>query len=218
MYFRFMDIIDNSQKLELQKLWSSHLKMDQLTKFALCKYLGRELQHHIDLKQVEKRATEILNGLGCNNQMQRTKIRNFSGGWRLRLPSALFINPTILMLDKPTNHLVGCLCGCFSGAIELRIGGKEKNRSRSRSLSPHRSRGRDMGRGNTRDQDRARSSSRGGTNKPDTHSTERIHSVGNGWMGSSGTGKGEVDGWGMEMSNYVKMDGATKRHSGNHFS
>ncbi|PWA83475.1 hypothetical protein CTI12_AA061800 [Artemisia annua] len=87
MYFRFMDIIDNSQKLELQKLWSSHLKMDQLTKFALCKYLGRELQHHIHLK------------------MQRKKIRNFSGGWRLRLPSALFINPTILMLDKPTNHL-----------------------------------------------------------------------------------------------------------------
>lgn len=39
------------------------------------------------------------------NEMQRKKIKDFSGGWRLRLPSALFINPTILMLDKTTNHL-----------------------------------------------------------------------------------------------------------------
>ncbi|PWA86212.1 Zinc finger, CCCH-type [Artemisia annua] len=56
---------------------------------------------------------------------------------------------------------------------ERRVGGKDRDRSRSRSLSPHRSRGRDMGRGNTRDQGRARSPSRGGTNKPDSDSTER---------------------------------------------
>ncbi|XP_072968437.1 ABC transporter F family member 1-like [Typha angustifolia] len=61
----------------------------------------------IDASTAEKRAAEILYGLGFNKQMQAKKTQDFSGGWRMRisLARALFMNPTILLLDEPTNHL-----------------------------------------------------------------------------------------------------------------
>jgi len=61
----------------------------------------------LDPGTAQKRAAEILWGLGFTAAMQRKKTKDFSGGWRMRisLAKALFIRPMVLLLDEPTNHL-----------------------------------------------------------------------------------------------------------------
>lgn len=54
-----------------------------------------------------KRAGSILNGLGFTPEMQMKKTKDFSGGWlmRISLAKALYLNPSFLILDEPSNHL-----------------------------------------------------------------------------------------------------------------
>jgi len=61
----------------------------------------------LDVDTAQKRAGEILHGLGFTKEMQSKKTKDFSGGWRMRiaLAKALFVTPTMLLLDEPTNHL-----------------------------------------------------------------------------------------------------------------
>lgn len=61
----------------------------------------------IGASSAEGRAAAILNGLGFTNDDLRRPIKEFSGGWRMRLAlaAALFQPSDILLLDEPTNHL-----------------------------------------------------------------------------------------------------------------
>jgi ATP-binding cassette subfamily F protein 2 len=53
------------------------------------------------------RASLILTGLGFNKKTIHKKTKDMSGGWRMRvaLAKALFVKPSLLLLDDPTAHL-----------------------------------------------------------------------------------------------------------------
>jgi len=53
------------------------------------------------------RASELLHGLGFLQAQLDTPVKDFSGGWRMRLnlAQALISRADLLLLDEPTNHL-----------------------------------------------------------------------------------------------------------------
>lgn len=61
----------------------------------------------MDPSTFELRAAVILTGLGFNSVTINKKTKDMSGGWKMRvaLAKALFVKPTLLLLDDPTAHL-----------------------------------------------------------------------------------------------------------------
>ncbi|MEO1246454.1 MAG: ATP-binding cassette domain-containing protein [Pseudomonadota bacterium] len=70
-------------------------------------HLLYERMEAIDGFTAESRASRLLHGLGFAADEYAKPVREFSGGWRMRLnlARALMCRSDILLLDEPTNHL-----------------------------------------------------------------------------------------------------------------
>ncbi|KMU79246.1 ATP-binding cassette sub-family F member 3 [Coccidioides immitis RMSCC 3703] len=66
-----------------------------------------ERMETMDPSTFHTRASLILTGLGFNKKTITKKTKDMSGGWRMRvaLAKALFVKPSLLLLDDPTAHL-----------------------------------------------------------------------------------------------------------------
>lgn len=100
----FGEAVDTQRKIEqtLKKLETDYNDdlVDKLTKL-------QEKFEHLDGYTMQAKAEEILEGIGFSTEQLHQPLKEFSGGWRMRvmLAKLLLEKPSLLMLDEPTNHL-----------------------------------------------------------------------------------------------------------------
>lgn len=100
----FKDAVDTQRQIEtiLHKLETEYADelVDKLTKL-------QERFEQLDGYTMQAKAEEVLEGIGFSTQDLHRPLREFSGGWRMRvmLAKLLLEKPSLLMLDEPTNHL-----------------------------------------------------------------------------------------------------------------
>jgi ATP-binding cassette, subfamily F, member 3 len=100
----FKEAVDTQRQIEkiLHKLehdYSDDL-VDKLTNL-------QEKFEQLDGYTMQSKAEEVLEGIGFNTKDLHRPLKEFSGGWRMRvmLAKLLLEKPSCLMLDEPTNHL-----------------------------------------------------------------------------------------------------------------
>jgi len=69
-----------------------------------------EASHRLELlgsNNLEEKIEKVLKGLGFQSSDMERPMKEFSGGWKMRveLGKILLQNPDLLLLDEPTNHL-----------------------------------------------------------------------------------------------------------------
>lgn len=100
----FQDVIDIQHRIDktLQEMETNYTDklVDRLSR----------LQEEFEAKDgytLQSKAEEVLEGIGFKTEDLQRPLKEFSGGWRMRviLAKLLLENPSLLMLDEPTNHL-----------------------------------------------------------------------------------------------------------------
>ena len=97
---------ENYLQLEIDKVLH---EMDVNYRDELVDALGllQEEFDHLGGYTIQSKAEEILEGLGFKTEELSKPLKEFSGGWRMRvmLAKLLLQKPALLLLDEPTNHL-----------------------------------------------------------------------------------------------------------------
>ena len=100
----FKDAVDTQRQIEkiLHQLETEYADslVDKLTTL-------QEKFEHLDGYSMQAKAEEVLEGIGFSTVDLHRPLKEFSGGWRMRvmLAKLLLEKPSLLMLDEPTNHL-----------------------------------------------------------------------------------------------------------------
>jgi ATP-binding cassette subfamily F protein 3 len=100
----FKEVVDIEREMEhviktLETEYSEAL-VEKLSKL-------QEKYDHLDGYTIQSKAEEVLEGIGFATADLHRPLKQFSGGWRMRvmLSKLLLEKPSLLMLDEPTNHL-----------------------------------------------------------------------------------------------------------------
>ena len=100
----FKEVVDIERQIEtiIHKLETeySDALVEKLSKL-------QEKYEQMDGYTMQSKAEEILEGIGFATADLHRPLKEFSGGWRMRvmLAKLLLEKPSLLMLDEPTNHL-----------------------------------------------------------------------------------------------------------------
>jgi ATP-binding cassette subfamily F protein 3 len=100
----FQEVLDIEQKIEkvLQQMETNYSD-DLVDKLASLQDRLERLGGY----EIEAKTDAVLEGMGFSTADLGRPLKEFSGGWRMRvmLAKLLLQSPSLLMLDEPTNHL-----------------------------------------------------------------------------------------------------------------
>lgn len=100
----FKEAVETQRQIEKTLHALEHNYTDELVE-KLAKL--QEKFDHLDGYTMQAKAEEVLEGIGFSTADLHRPLKEFSGGWRMRvmLAKLLLEKPSLLMLDEPTNHL-----------------------------------------------------------------------------------------------------------------